>query len=106
MIHLTQSTRRRSTKKERQERRKAAIALLVRLPRPLAKVLVNEQVTKQGSQYDGGYLVVGQHARGNDLARGLEGKESDGKDLYPLDGGTGVFRPVVYDVELDEESRS
>ena len=105
MVHLTQSTRRHSTKEERQERRKTAIALLVCLPRPLAKVLVNEQVTKQSGQDDGGYLVVGQNTRGNDLARGLKGEEGNGEDLHPLDRGTGVFGPAFYDVELDEESR-
>lgn len=68
-------------------------------------MLVNEQVTKQSGQDDGGYLVVGQHARGNDLARSLEGEESNGEDLHPLDRSAGVFGPAVYCVELDEESR-
>lgn len=77
---------------------------MVRLPRPLAKILVNEQITKQSCQDDGGYLVVRQHARGNDLASGLKGKEGNGEDLHPLDRGTGVFGPAVDDAKLDEES--
>lgn len=101
--HLAQPAGGHRAQEERQERAYAPVPPRVRSPPARQQLLVDEQVAQEGRQHDCRDLVEGQHARRHDLARGLERKQRDGKDLHPLDRGAGVLGAPADGTGFDED---